>query len=224
MKNQRHQLLCFALCTLSLISLASCEKNKKPEQESKEILEILKKTEPEFDTESQVIYFKECMKYDIKGDIGVSFNPNIPNNFDLGCQFSFFNYGENIRLFNGCIDDSFITGIGTINLICVLKYKDIHFTHRENSKKYGDWALVTLSFGISDAFMTPLAMKAYKESEDDCYIFIQFIAKDKYMNVLFYGGPNECFVVSKFPNYIIQQSYGSRVNDNLKNGPGRFWH
>lgn len=215
------------LCSLIVTCLISCE--KKNSWLSKEDLERLNKSQPEFDTDNQIIYYKTEMKYDIKGDIEIPFNVNNPNTFDLACLFSFFNYGEDIRLFNACGDDFFITGIGTIQYAYVLQGEDnINITSKQHNEKYGDWAFVNLTLGnnrfyVNDVYMTPLAMKAYKKGECDSFIFIQFVANEKYMNVIFYGGPKECIIVHKLPEYIFPDRPLCDI-DGLINGPGRFWH
>lgn len=223
MKYKFHFLvLCALLCLVSNISCTKKSANSYNESD------WMKNTYPEFDQERQVIYFKEQLRQDIKGDIAVPLNINSPNYLDFACQFSFFNYGEDIRLFNGCNDDFFITGIGTINYAYVLKNEDnIEIASKSRSEKYGEWALVNLTIGdtfVKDVFMTPLSMKAYMDGDDDSFIFLQFVASDKYMNVLFYGGPKECLIVRNRPNVILSRSEPSYNIDTPKSGPGQFWH
>lgn len=215
-----------ALCALFALCSQSCKDNK--EKAFDYDAEWLKNTTPEFDTERQVIYYKENMKYDIKGNIAVPYSINNTIEYKYACEFSFYNYGEDIRLFNGCNDDCFITGIGTIHYAYVLKREDkIEIASKMQNQKYGDWALVNLSIGndyITDVFMTPLAMKAYKEGDDDSFIFMQFVSSNKYMNVLFYGGPRECIIIANCPNVILTRSEPSYNIDTPKSGPGQFWH
>lgn len=64
------------------------------------------------------------MSHDIKGNIAVPYTITNTINHKFCCEFSFFNYGEDIRLFNGCDDDTFISGIGTIRYAYVLKMED----------------------------------------------------------------------------------------------------
>lgn len=222
----RNIIVSLALCVLFLTCFCSCENNKN--EESEITMERMKKYNPEYDSERQVIYFKEKMEYDIKGDIAVPLNINSPKHMDFACQLSFYNYGEDIRLFNGCGDDFFIFGIGTINYAFVLKNEDqIIIESKMQNAKYGDWALISISFGnniLKDVFMTPLAMKAYKNGEDDCFIFIQFVGKNKYMNVLFYGGPKECLLIQNFPEVIVTHTEPTFNIDGPINGPGKFWH
>ena len=224
----KHQLLLGVLCTLTLTCLTFCKEENN--LLSKEDLERLTKSQPEYDSKNQVIYYKEEMKYDIKGDIAVPFNANNLQKIDFACQFSFFNYGEDICLFKGCEDDSFIKGIGTIYFAYVLKREDrIDIVSKQHNKKYGDWALVNLALGnnnayVNDVYMTPLAMKAYKNGVDDSFIFIQFVAINKYMNVLFYGGGEECAIVEHCPENIILTSIFPHNIDGPIEGPGQFWH
>ena len=222
----KQKLLTLALCTICITCFDSCKDKK--ELFSKEDLEMLKKSEPEFDSERQCIYFKERRDYDINANIDVPFNINSPNDYNLACRLSFFNYGEDICLFNVCGDDLFITGVGTINYAYVLGKKDnIDIASKHHNEKYGDWALVNISYEnnyVNNVFMTPLAMKAYKDGDDESYIFIQFVANDKYMNVLFYGGLIECKIIKYCPNVIIPRSDPSLNIDMPKSGPGQFWH
>ena len=90
------------LCMLCLVCTISCTKKSANHYNEPD---WMSNTYPEYDQERQVIYFKEQLRQDIKGDIAVPLNINSPNHFDFACQFSFFNYGEDIRLFNGCNDD-----------------------------------------------------------------------------------------------------------------------
>lgn len=217
---------CFILFALSLIWLTSCEK-KNINYDSEP--EWLSKTYPEYDQERQVIYFKEQLNQDIKGNIDVPFDINNPKHVEFACEFSFYNYGGDIRLFNGCIDDCFIDGIGTISCAYALESEDdITINSKRHSEKYGDWALVSLNIKntyINDVYMTPLSMKAHKEGETSGYIFIQFVTKNKYMNVLFYGGPRECLVVGSCPNVIIRhRKYATYDNEIEKGYSGQFWH
>ena len=222
MKYKFHIIVLCMLCWVSTISCTKKSANNYNEPD------WMSNTYPEYDQERQVIYFKEQLRQDIKGDIAVPLNINSPNHIDFACQFSFFNYGEEIRLFNGCDDDYFITGIGTINFAYVLKSEDnIEIVSKSHSEKYGDWALVNLTIGntfVKDVFMTPLSMKAYKDGDDDSFIFLQFIASNKHMNVLFYGGPRECIIVGNCPNVILPRSEPSYNIDTPKSGPGQFWH
>lgn len=213
------------LCILFLICTISCDKKSTDNYSEPE---WMRNTYPEYDQERQVIYFKEQLRQDIKGDIAVPLNMNSPNHFNIACQFSFFNYGEDIRLFNGCKDDYFITSIGYINIAYALEEEDnIEIVSENHSEKYGDWALVNLKIGntfMRDVFMTPLSMKAYKEDDNNSFIFIQFVANKKHMNVLFCGGPTEWIIVNNCPNFILPRYELTYDIDKPISGPGRFWH
>lgn len=186
-------------------------------------LDWMGKAYSEYDQKRQVIYDKKQLRQDIIGNIAV-----VPyeKHFELSCEFSFFNYGQDIRLSNGCKDDFFITGIGMVKYAYVVEDKSaIEIESKSHNEKYGDWALVNLTINnksFSDVFMTPLSFKAYREDDKDHYIFIQIVFKEKYMNVLFYGGPRECLVVADCPNAIYSNSY-YHIN-SIKSGPGQFWH
>lgn len=213
-------------CILLTLSYQSCQDNKGKSVEFDS--EWLDNTSPGFDSKRQTIIYRESMRYDIKGNIAVPYTVTNSVKFNFGCEFTFFNYGGDIRLFNGCNDDCFITGIGIIRYAYVLKKEDnIEIASKIHSEKYGEWALANLTIGneyVPDVFMTPLAMKAYKTGDDDSFIFIQFVASNKHMNVLFYGGPRECLVVSECPNVIITHSDISYNIDTPISGPGQFWH
>ena len=205
--------------------ISSCE-NKKNGLSKAELEEIQKFT-PEFDSIHQNIYHKEIRKYDIKGEITVPFDLNNTKQIDIACGLTFFNYGDDIRLFNGCSDDFFVSGIGSINAVYVLREGDnIDIKSQKHNSKYGDWAIVDLFVGnqyVNDVFMTPQAMKAYNSEETDSFIFVQLVVKDKFMNVLFYGGPEECLIVSNCPNRILQSTDSWNI-DGPVTGPGQFWH
>ena len=222
----KQHVITLALAILCLICNLSCNNNS--EQSTDDIAEWLKKTEPEYDSERQSIIYREHMRYDIKGNIAVPININKSNLCDFLCEFSFFNYGDEIRLLNAYREDLFVTGLGTINYIRVLKKEDrIDFVSKARNEKYGEWALVNLTienYNIKDVFMTPLAMKAYKDGDDDSYIFIQFGAYNRYMNVLFYGAPKECIVINSCSEYILRKVDPICDFDALLSGPGAFWH
>lgn len=211
--------------TLLLLCSISC-KNKDSSLSNEEI-EMLNKLELEYDKNNHYIYYKELMEKDIRAEIDVPFNPNNPNEMLIACRFSFFNYGGDIRLFKGVRDDVFATSIGTIAYAKCLDNQDILFiTNIFNDEKYGEWALgnVTIT-GITafNVFITPLAMKAYKEKKNDALIFVQFFAADKFMNVLFVGDTKECLIVTKCQNDIIRDKNVFGIN-GLNDGPGRFWN
>lgn len=181
-------------------------------------------TTPVFDTNRQTIIYRENRQQDIKGNIDVPYSART-NSFNYSCSFSFYNYGDDICLYNGCLEDEFIFGF-EINYAHSLERDDkIVVVSKKHNAKYGDWALVNLTIGdkfFTDVFMTPLAMKAYKNG-DDSYILVQFVASNKHMNVLFYAGPIERLVVSTCPDAIITH-YDMTYNiDAPLNGPGQFW-
>lgn len=217
----KNSILLLTLCMLGVFCICSCEDNKG--LISQKDLERLKKSEPEFDSDLQVIYYKEEMKYDIKSDVDVLLSTNNQPYLGIGCRFSFFNYGEDIRLFNGCVDDSFVTSIGALNYVHVLDGCDeINFDVTYKNRKYGEWAISTISLSgnyLQNVFVTPLALKAYKDNIKDSFILIQFSAANKFLNVLFYGGPKECEIIKYYPQTIIPDNSISNLNDR-----GRFWH
>ncbi len=208
------RLLLIVLLFLCLICNYSCKNNQEKAEE-----EWIKKHLPEFDSMEQIIYYKQTLYYDVKGEIYVP----VPFG-SLGCRFYFFNYGEEIKLFNEYYDDSFVC-CGDINYVHLLNNEDrISITSKKHNDKYGDWALVNIIIGsqkIDDVFMTPLAMKAHEKGDDENCILIQLVSKNKYMNVLFYGGPNECLIVSTCSNAIARRGMVSL--DLSKNESNHFW-
>jgi len=217
----RYIIVSLALCVLVLTCFCSCENNKN--EESDIIRERMKKYNPEYDSERQVIYFKEKMEYDIKSDVDVLLSTNNQPYLGIGCRFSFFNYGEDIRLFNGYGDDFFVTSIGAIKYAHVLDGCDeINFDVTYKNRKYGEWAISTISLSgnyLQNVFVTPLALKAFKNNIKDSFILIQFSAANKFMNVLFYGGPKECEIIKYYSQTIIPDNSISNLNDR-----GRFWY
>lgn len=209
----------FYLFFLFLSSVISCKNNNNEP-------EWMSKIRPEYDQERQVIYFKEQLRKDIKADLGIDLGSF--EQFKVGCEFSFFNYGEDIRLCNGIDDDVFHPAVGTIHYIHVLQTDEhIEIASKGHSEKYGDWALVNLAIGdnfVKDVFMTPFSMRAFKSGDKSHFIFVQFVASNKHMNVLFYGDSKECIIVEKHPNIILPRAEFSPNIDVLKNGPGQFWY
>lgn len=188
----------------------------------------MKNTYPEYDEERQVIYFKEQLRKDIlcKLDILADY-PNM----NLVSSLSFFNYGGDICLCKTAHEDYFIESslIGILNYAYVLNSNDsIEITNIKHSDKYGDWAVINLTINnvfLRDVFMTPLAMKAYNEGDKGFFIFIQIVANNKHMNVLFVGEVLESIVVGDFPNFINRNQSEFSLNiDRPNDGPGQFWH
>ena len=112
----------FIICAILILCCISCKDSngKTVDYDS----EWFDNTTPEFDTKRQSIIYREHMRYDIKGNIAVPYTITNSISYNFCCEFSFFNYGEDIRLFNGCNEDFFITGIGTIRYARVLKRED----------------------------------------------------------------------------------------------------
>lgn len=221
MKHKYINVVLFTLLVLFSICMGSC----KDELAKKEVLEWLKKSQPEYDRERQVIYYKEELDHDIRVEVAPFLYIN--GNLDFYCQLSFFNYGDDLRLYNKFVDDIFSPDIGDINCVYLLNDNDnIQINHIMHNEKYGDWSIVNLEANdnfISDVFMTPLAMKAYKEKDLGSFIFIQFITQKNYMNVLFYGGPTECMIIDHYSKLIRTESFLSHSADEEGSGSGKFW-
>ena len=124
MKNYfKIPILCMSLCLIH-----SCVGGKETD--------INDKAFPEYDSEKQVIYYKEQLNQDVKADIISSYDFSSSMSVLL-CQFSFFNYGDDIRLFNGCLDDIFVTGLGKINVVYALSNNDeISVENKSKNDKY----------------------------------------------------------------------------------------
>ena len=148
----------FTLLLLFSVLCSSC-KNKE-----EDITKLLSEIQPKYDSNEQFIYFKEKYNYDIREEIDYSFNFKHPGSIDLVCNLSFFYYGGSIKLLNYCIDDCFVSGLGTINYVHPIDDTDrIMVSSKEYDNKYGIWAIADLSIRndyISNVFVTPLAMKA----------------------------------------------------------------
>lgn len=213
----------YTLIGMLWLILTSCT-GASPEDK---VRELLNKSHPEYDQERQVIYFKEELDHDIKADIAFPLHLNSDHKLDFNCQLSFFNYGQDIRLYNGIEEDWFSSEIGDINCAYVLNNNDdIEVIREKRSEKYGDWALANLMIDnnyVNEVFMTPLALKAFKEGNTRSFIFIQFLTRYNFMNVLFYGGPKECLIVMDYPNLILTRCTLSHSGDDTTQRAGQFW-
>lgn len=210
-------------CLLLLCS--SCRENKSGLSDSD--IEMLENSQPEFDKKNQRINYKDCLEKDIKANLSVQLNTQNYNTATLACMFTYYNYGGNIRLCNAMKDDDFVLGIGKIQYMQTVNKNDqISITNKFDDDKYGEWALVNFStnnFSVDNVFLTPLAMKAYKNGLDENLIFVQFQADYKYMEVIFAGDNDETGVVHFCPHLIMQDDNAMSI-DALEGGPGRFWH
>lgn len=204
----------------------SCSENK--QTASNKEFDFIKNTTTEYDSIRQIICYKEALKYDLKGEIFTQIKLDKPNEIIFACIPSFFNYGEDIRLFNGFIDDVFFSHLGTITGGFVLNNQVyINITEKKHNKKYGEWGYANIANGnsyVNNVFVTPLAMKAYNNKDYSSLVFIQLCKSNKYMNVIFYGEPNICLIISMNPNLIVTNSGYSPSLDSVKGSPGRFWY
>lgn len=151
------------------------------------------------------------------------FKPVLYADGQIEWDASFFNYGGDVKLYNGFIYDSYVP-IGSINVIQhIADLHTIWIKDRIDDEKYGGYAIVewkTNNGLITDILMTPMAYHAYKtRSGDENLIFVQFKGVDKYLNVIFQGDHIETMVAKRFSNSI---------RDNLKagggnSGYGNYW-
>lgn len=217
----KQRYLIFTILCMSIFLIHSCVGEKETDFNEKAF--------PEYDSEKQVIYYKKQLNQDVKSDIIVAYDgdSHTPN---IACQFSFFNYGDDIRLFNGCRDDYFVTGLGEINIVHALSEDDeICIESKSDNEKYGDWGIANISilngkYSFDNVYMTPLSLKNYNDEKNKNLIFIQFVSNNKYMNVLFNSGPTEYIIAKYYSNTIIPRSDFEYNIDAPQSGPGQFWH
>ena len=179
---------------------------------------------PEFDVEHQNIIYKERLFYDVKSIIYV---PSIlDKETRLGCMFSFYNYGDDLCLWQGGGDDMFIR-VGKLAFITTIDLSEADITIMETctNDKYGEWAIANVHFdkySFSDVFISPLAMKAYNEGENYQFVLFQLVGDSKYLNAIYYASPNDCEIINRYSHLIVN---GLTTNvDGPINGPGPFWH
>lgn len=179
---------------------------------------------PEFDTEHQSIIYKERLSYDVKSIIYV---PSVLDNENrLGCMFSFYNYGDDLCLWRGCDDDGFAR-VGKLAFIATLNLDkdDITIMETHTNDKYGEWAIANVYFdkySFNDVFVSPLAMKAYKEGEIYQFVFFQLVGDSKYLNAIYYGSSSDCRIIDHY-SHLIVNGLTTNVDGPIK-GPGPFWH
>lgn len=215
-------ILVYVLCVICMISC----KYKSEQDKVKLNLETSGIYEPEFDESYQKIIYKEETEYDIKSEIIAFHTGDSMNPVACGIRYSFYNYGGDLRLLNGYRDDLFVIGLGEISYINHLSAVNIKIISTHKSKKYGDWAFVNIPFGnniLKNVFMTPLAMKAYKNNIRDNFILVVFVEKDKHMSVIFYGDSNDCLIVDNFSKNIMSGVKPISDIDSFIDGPGQFW-
>ena len=150
---------------------------------------------------------------------------NDNSSWELGCFFSFYNYGGDIRLFNGGWEDAFVT-VGELSFMHEIKEnKDIlTINERYEDDKYGEWAIAEVMIGsntFKEVFVSPLAMKEYNEGESSGFIFFQLVGANKCLNAIYYGSNQHSVILSHFFKSIRN---GISMNvDCTINGPGRLW-
>ena len=203
------------------------------------------KTQTEFDSERQLILYKDVSNYDLKveltyavfndkikqmNEINSLFGAEQEDLSDINYQFSFYNYGGSIKLCNAYIDDAFIQDFTDILHIQVIKPSDvISIRNTYNDEKYGDYGIANINDGqniINDVFVTPLSLKAINHEEKSGFILVVFYAEEiqKAMKVLFYTDRVICDLAEKYPSKILENTITGGLNlKSLKNGPGRFW-
>ncbi len=150
-------------------------------------------------------------------------NPGIGEN---GVCFSayFYNYGGDIKLFNGFVNDCFVPAFGHIQGMAHIE--DMHTLRIKRTRvddKYGSYAIVDWTAGngmtISDIYMTPMAYHGYRTRNDENLIFVQIIGGDKYLNIIVCGDYFERIMVDHSPNAIEDGLFPGAG----KSGHGQFW-
>jgi hypothetical protein len=100
------------------------------------------------------ILVRYTSEYDIKPEVSIN------NRID----FSFYNYGEELRINNNVRQDVFANNIATKMHFVIVKENDISNVVQKQSKLYGSWSEATVtgsnySFKLNDVIVSPLATK-----------------------------------------------------------------
>lgn len=217
-----HTLLLLSGVFLVLTFMPSCKRDLYALSEEDQ--ERLSKGDPEYDTERQVIYDTKQIDYDVKAIAYPFWNKKKDFDYSLGIRLHFFNYGDDIRLFNGLTDDCFCENSTINDAVNIDNNMKIIIEKEVYNKKYGNWALVRINAGDvcgHNIFMTPLALKDFKNNKTSSLIFVQFVTLTHFMNAIFKGGPDEVIIINNLKKFIIPESEICSYGNNY---PGRFWH
>lgn len=108
----------------------------------------------------------------------------------------FFNYGGEIRLQNTIVDNVFTSFIGNLYSIHLIYDKNnIRIINEIENEQYGKAAIANINFGgqiTNNVFVTPLAYYSYNQNKiDGELIYVCFIEKEQYMQVVFKGSFRE---------------------------------
>lgn len=225
------KIIIYTLLLCSLLAFNSCNNgNKNLNQNVKNEISRLKKEAKEnpyeFDVHMTSMYNKELGFINRKDRVWQDILLE-PISGVRGINYYsayFFNYGDDIKLSNGMVYNTFVP-IGKI--VGMARVKDLHslqFKMISNSEQYGEYAIVDWHIGnnvISDVFLTPLAYHAYQtRTNDECLVFVQFQSGQEYMNVIFCGNFFVCDIIEYSINYIKEGIAASSGSSGL----GRFWH
>lgn len=205
-----------------LLCLYSC-KNKDPFQLSPEAMAYIKDCESNFYKDSFTIVRHQSTKYDLVADVYIP----IPSIDDVLGQLNFFNYGGDIILFKGSMENIFINGIGSISLAFHVENKElIEITNVHENETYGSWAYATVSCGnsvVRDVFVTPLAYDTYENGDVSELMFVIIESSKRYLAAVFKADPKVHLMALSEKNCI----YSDRDFVNIEapiHGPGIFWH
>ena len=84
--------------------------------------------------------------------------------------------------------------------------------------------MINGKYSFDNVYITPLSLKNLDDEKNENLIFVQFVQNNKYMNVVFKGGPKENIIV-EYHSDVIQSKSDFEYNiDAPQSGPGQFWH
>lgn len=215
----------FALLLCSIVILSGCVSDNEVKQEIARLKKESKDNPLDFTVHNTSMYDPNNGIINRKDKLfqDMILEHNIHEDGEIYYFAYFYNYGGNIKLFNGYRGDCFVL-LGYIRTMRHIK--DMHsltITEIIEDEKYGSYALVDWNTGnktIRNVFMTPMAYYGYQTRHDENMISVQFQGDDKYMNVIFCGNDFERIMINKFPEKIED---GTFVGAG-KNGHGQFWH
>lgn len=205
-------------CVFSL--LESCKKKDPSEPSSEEKAYNADLKSNFYKNGCPVIVRHESTKYDLVADL---FLPEIGKT--PLARLTFFNYGGNIRLFQGCADNGFVYGIGTVKVAYPISSKEeISMRQVQENVTYGSWAYASANLGnftVDNVFVTPLAYKAYEDGNVDDLMLVVLESSKRYLVAIFNAEPTVHLLAHHNVNAIYPDS--DVINIEVVNNPGIFW-
>lgn len=163
----------------------------------------------------------ESTSYDLVPDVYFDYYSKV-----VHTQIEFFNYGDDIRLFNGGKENYFIKSIGTIEALNPLGDTDcMKITQVQENETYGPWAYASVYFlgmTINDVFVTPLAYNAYNSGDTSNLLFVILKASERHLVAVFNADSRIINMVTTQCNNILADRDIMNIEAPI-NGPGRFW-